>query len=222
MATFSDSVGKIITTYFQCVAKEPFTYYFKSKEMAFEPQKLNIQPGLFRNLTCYAKCGACCPRFSLDYLPEPLEKHPYRLRPRNILFSGRHVPVWSDLQDRSDDRFCANLNKINGFCGIHGEHPFSCDFEIIRFFIFKEANNRISTAPYGRAWNMMRIDGKRGTLCTIEDGFEKSKIEVLRKLNRLKQWTDHFQLQTMLPEILLWIESLDREPMGMIEFDPAK
>src|SRR5688572_14476998 len=119
-----DSVDKIVTSYFSCVAAEPFTY----KGKTYSPKPLRVSPLLFRGYTCPAGCGACCTRFSLDYLPEPVEKHPYVLAKRMVEFDGRHIEIWSDGQDDHQDHHCRNLRKNDGRCQIHGTHPFSCDF----------------------------------------------------------------------------------------------
>jgi len=191
-----DSLDKIIGTYFACVTDEPFTY--KNKE--YLPRPICISPGIFRGYVCHAKCGACCFRFSLDYLPS--EQHPYQLDEREVSFNGKQVLILSDLQLQDDTHYCANLKIEDGLCGIHGSHPFSCDFEILRFLQFAEHPNRVTTKLYGRGWNMLRIDGERGAMCTMEPVTESSRDDVLRKLRRLEQWTDYFGLKTKLPRII--------------------
>ena len=65
-----DFIDKIVTRYFACVTGEEFTY----KGKTYKPRPLRISPLIFRGYTCPAVCGACCTRFSLDYLPQ--ERHP--------------------------------------------------------------------------------------------------------------------------------------------------
>jgi Putative zinc- or iron-chelating domain len=212
-----DSIDKIVGSYFQCVVIEPFTYKSKS----YSPKPLRVSPLLFRNLDCVAKCGACCPRFSLDYLPEE-EKPNIPLQERQIQLSSSTsndpIKIFSNMQANNHDHFCINLDKVSGLCRIHGVHPFSCDFEIIRAFIHKDDPNRISTQQYGRGWNMLRIDGERGTLCGIYGGFDTARVEVKRKLLRLKMWVDHFKLENRINTILTWVDSLDTVPSHIVEF----
>lgn len=213
-----DTVDKIITSYFYCVADENFTH----KGKTYEKRGLKVSPLLFRNLICNAKCGACCVRYSLDWLPSEVEfmspATAALAMPREVEFNGRLITIYSDLQADNTDRLCKHLNKEDGRCGIHTEHPFPCDFEIIRAFIHKDGPHRIATQFHGRGWNMQRIDGKRGTLCEMYEGFNESKTSVLRKLRRLQDWTDHFQLKTKIGAVTEWIEGLTDIPEDIKEF----
>lgn len=197
----TDSVDKIVLTYMACVTAEPFTY----KDQTIEPRTLHVSPGILRGFTCPAHCGGCCPKFSLDYLPE--ESHPYPLTARQVLFNSREITIWSDLQLENKSNRCNNLQWDNGRCGIHGKQPFSCDFELIRFMV-RDDKNHVTQRLFGRGWNMKRTDGGRGAYCTITEADEVSRADCVRKLNRLKQWTDHFQLQTKLPEVIKWAENV--------------
>ena len=77
MALQTDSVDKIIETYFALVTTQSFSY----KGKTYQPRELKVSPGLFDVYQCPAGCGGCCQwSFSLDYLPE--ETHPYRLKAR--------------------------------------------------------------------------------------------------------------------------------------------
>lgn len=197
------TLDKVIGLYFACVATEPFTYRGKQ----YKPRGLTVSPLIFRGFTCPANCGACCGRFSLDYLPEEdLPNIP--LQERYIDFNGKKVQVVSDTQEDHENHSCRNLNQENGRCGIHGRQPFSCDFELIRFFEFKnqEKNNSVTQKLYGRGWNMLRIDGKRGSLCEMTEPDQESVKEVVRKFKRLKQWCEHFGLKHRCDEIIDWAE----------------
>lgn len=181
-----DSVDKVIDSYIAVVSNEEFTY----KNKVYEPKDLIVSPGLIRGFTCPAQCGACCPRFSLDYLPE--DETPYELTERTVAFNGREIKIKSDMQKDHTDHHCRNLNKDNGRCGIHGVHPFTCDFELIRFAVFKEKPNRMTTRLYGRGWQMLRIDDDRGALCEITPPTEETVNDTVRKLKLLKKWCEHF------------------------------
>ena len=201
---FSDSISKIVTSYFACVCSEEFTY----QNRVFKPKRLTVTPYLFRGYTCPAKCGGCCPVFTLDYLPEPLETHPYPLKKRFIHFNGRRIPIYSDLNQDCPDRFCKNLDMNTGRCNIHKHNPFSCDFELTRFLHFskEESPNRLTTKLYGRGHAFMRVDGKRGALCEMTPPNDESVASIVRKLKRLEQWCNHFHLKNKLGNIISYAE----------------
>lgn len=195
------SFDKIVYSYFSAVTSVEFEY----KGVLYKPKKLTISPLLFRDFSCPSNCGGCCPRFSLDYLPE--EKFPYSLQKRTVLFNGKNFDLFSDLQLENKNHHCKNLKK-DGRCGIHGKHPFSCDFELIRILTFKEEKRRniLVQKLYGRGWAMLRVDGLRGAKCEMLDISENSILEVIRKFKRLQQWCDYFELPNKCPEILEYCE----------------
>lgn len=196
-----DSVDKIVNSYFACVTAEPFTY----KGERFEPKTLRVSPLLFRGYTCPAGCAACCSKFSLDYLPKEIEPHPYRLTKRTVEFDGRDIPIWSDAQDDHESYHCRNVDPADGRCEIHGEHPFSCDFELIRFLRFSSDDrfNQLTQKLYGRSHAMLRIDNKvRGAMCEMTPPTNDTAADVVRKLKRLKLWCEHFGLKHKVDAIL--------------------
>ena len=201
----TDSLDKIIGTYFACVTDEPFEY----KGKHYKPKPLKISPLIFRGFTCPPGCGGCCPRFSLDYLPEELIPVELELVTRKVEFNGETFIILSDLQQDHRNHHCRNLNMDTGRCGIHGRQPFSCDFELMRFIEFQDVDhpNYITQKLFGRGWQMLRVDGERGALCEMTDPTYETINEVLRKLLRLQQWTDNFGLQTKIPEIIDYVET---------------
>lgn len=198
-----DSVDKIITRYFSVVTEEPFVW--KRKE--YLPKPLVISPLLFRGYTCPPMCGGCCPKFSLDYLPS--EKHPSSCEKRVIIFNEKKIKIFSDLQQEHSNYHCKYLNKENGRCLIHTMNPFSCDFELIRPLSFEGSKDNILTQKlFGRGWSMKRIDEKRGTLCEMTMPTEKTVDDVIRKIERLKDWSDHFRLKNKCEKILWWLKEV--------------
>ena len=208
-----DSIDKIVTSYFAVVAAEDFTY----KGKLYKKKKLTVSPMIFRGFTCPANCGACCSRFSLDYLPADKEAHPYELIQRKILFNNQDIIVYSDTQENLNTHHCGNLNQENGRCGIHGKHPFTCDFELIRSLKFgsEKRSNRLTQKLYGRGWNMLRVDGDRGSRCEMLAPDEHSVNEVIRKLKRLQSWCEHFNLKCHVPEILKWAMDTERRKLPL-------
>jgi Fe-S-cluster containining protein len=202
--TRGDSIDKIVTSYFATLTAEPFQY--KGKE--YLPRDVFVRPGIVRGYTCPPMCGGCCPRFSLDYIepdgvPIVGEQHP--LTPRMVEFNGRHVEVWSDKQDDHKNPKCRNLNWDNGRCGIHGNQPFSCDFELLRSFTSEKGNRSdFSQQLYGRGSQMKRIDGKPGALCKMLPTNPERVADVDRRLARLEVWMTHFGLS---PKRVAYIRS---------------
>lgn len=210
----NDSVEKIIDRYFSAVTTEDFTY--NNKEYKVYP--LKVSPGIFTHqMTCVANCGACCFRFSLDWLPEEFkdlsEIQKEHITPRPVEFNQKMFSVFSDMQHDNTDHYCRNLRKSNGRCGIHGSHPFSCDFELLRFKSSIDKNgkkeNWLGHTPFGRGWNLTKIDGEKGAICEWYDArcTDEWKSEIIRKLLRLKDWTDYFQIQTVIPNIVKWVRT---------------
>jgi hypothetical protein len=50
------------------------------------------------------------------------------------------------------------------------------------------------------------VDGKRGALCEMLPADSSTVAEVLRKLERLKQWAIHLGIETRLDEIITWVK----------------
>ena len=194
------SLDKVIKGYIGSVAKRSFT--FRGETVRAKP--LTVSPLLFRGYTCPENCGGCCFKFDLLYLPS--ENHPYALSPITFNLNGISRVLYVDLQKNNPSFKCRNLNMQNGRCNIHGRHPFSCDFELIRF-IHQEERNFVRTQLFGRGWNMLRVDGQRGALCEIIPLTDEIHGEIHRKLNRLKEWADYFKIDTHMRTILDWVES---------------
>lgn len=209
----NDSVDKIITRYFATVAREPFTY--EGKE--FKPKPLKVSPLLLRGYTCPPMCGGCCLRFSLDYLPS--EPQPKNLVKRTVTFNGKLFTIHSDLQEENESRNCKYLMK-DGRCANYPTRPFTCDFELIRTLQF-ESDDRphvLTQKLYGRGWSYERVDGGKGALCEMTPVTQETRDDVIRKLERLKKWTDYFHLKTWLPEVIKLIQT--NRLQSQIKFDP--
>lgn len=224
MPQYVNSLDKVIKTYFASVTAEPFEYHGES----FKPKPLIVYDTILRGFTCPAGCGGCCPRFSLEYLP--FEVHPYVLEEYEVDFNGKKVMMFHDAQGDHQNHHCRNLQMDTGRCGIHGKQPFHCDFELLRFKDF-EAYAILGTFPFGRAWNLKRIDGERGALCkvlpgysmeTVTPGMKATRADVVRRLGRLKKWTDHFKLITCLPDVIDYLEHGIVTHYAAFNLPPAK
>lgn len=214
MPAHPDSVDKVVQRYFACVTLERFEY----KGVTYEPKPLKVSSGIFtRRMTCVLKCGACCSKFTLDWLPsesEKLESIKFRLSRRLVSFNGRSIEVLSDVQSDNGEYHCRNLNKVNAACDIHPFNPLSCDFEPLRFSQRVDETspepNHFTNRPFGRGWQMKRFDGEKGAMCEWRDDLKKDSEwnkEVVRKLRRLQDWSDHFGVRTVIPEVIVWLNS---------------
>ncbi len=203
--TQRDSIDKIAQSYFACVTTKRFRY----KGEVYDPHPLQVSPLLLRGYTCPVMCGGCCPRFSLDYLPSERSPPGSPLKPRFVEFNSKPYVVLSDLQIDHTDHHCRNLNKSDGRCNIHGKHPFSCDFELIRFIRtsgFRNKNNYLNQRLFGRGWAFLRVDGERGARCEMLPPTEETISEVVRKLGRLKQWCNYFEIKHKVDPIIKWVQ----------------
>jgi hypothetical protein len=198
----SDSVNKIVFTYLAAVTKRPF----QVKDKTVNPMPLLVSHTLARGYTCPPLCGACCPIFSLDYLP--FEDMPKGVSERLFELDGKHVQVYSDLQNDNPGSHCGHLTELDARCEIHLVRPFSCDFEVIRCYMGKALPyNRIGVGPYGRAHALTKFDSTKGTLCTIQEPTADSVRDNVRKLRRLEMWTTHFGLtETWIPDLIKYLE----------------
>lgn len=195
---YTDSVDKIVTTYFACVTEEEFEY----KNHIFKPRPLMVSPSIIYGLRCVMNCGGCCLKFSLDYLPD--EAYQF-CQERTIEFNGKSIKVLSDMQKDNDTRWCRWLRMSEGRCTIHGQHPFTCSFETLRFKQFQDIGrfNLLGNYHFGRAWNFQRIDGGKGARCIITSRVTPRTIdETIFKLTQLKRWADHFGLKTKTEKII--------------------
>jgi hypothetical protein len=199
----TDTMDKVVFSYLAAVCAKDFSYECDGKMTMVRRKPLQVSPTIFRGYTCPPRCGACCQRFSLVYLPD--EFHPYPLKAREVRVDGRPVTLFEDPQRDHQRRYCRNLDKT-GRCGIHGQHPFSCDFELIRIHMSNDSV-RMGLQLYGRAWAMKRVDGDRGALCEITDATKETMLDSGRKLRRLHDWACHLGVTTHLKEIIEWVES---------------
>ncbi|MHC1763741.1 MAG: YkgJ family cysteine cluster protein [Verrucomicrobiia bacterium] len=199
----NDSVEKILERYFATVTRQPFR--FRGTE--YRPKPLKVSPLLLRGFTCPENCSGCCMKFTLDYLPS--EEKPEGLTERMIEFNGNSYPIWTDAQKDNPEEWCRHSNRTNGRCSIYSVRPFSCDFELIRTFQYAgDKPNVLTQQLFGRGHSYQRVHGEKGALCEMLPPNETTVAAVVRKLERLKAWTDYFGLNdTWIPKILAIIKA---------------
>lgn len=202
--TTSSSLDKIVQTYFAAVTKKEFVY----KKKTYTPRTLIVTPNIFRQDKCHENCGGCCHRVSSDWLPS--EQYDVRAAKRSVEFDGKSVDIFEAHPDDTDER-CHYLDPTTAHCKVHMNRPMHCDFELLRFVEFKD-KFRLSVQHFGRGWNMKRICGNRGALCTLSEPTPAAIKDAHRRMLRLFEWTEHFGLDTWIPEILEFIE---QGPQGL-------
>jgi hypothetical protein len=195
-----DSFSKMVTAFFAALTKKEFTF----QNQTFKPKTILISPLLWRGYTCPNSCGGCCHRVTLDFLPT--EPQPEGLTPRTVEFDGRAYLLMSDLQEGNTNSKCHHLRLEDGRCMIHNMHPALCDVELVRAIQFEEKALLVSK-KYDRGYAFHRVDRGRGSLCEMTDVTDETRTEVVRKLKRIKAWTDYFSLESWIEQIIEWAES---------------
>lgn len=200
-----NSVDKVFERYIAAVCLEPFTY----KGKRFQPKTVRVSPQIFRGFICHKFCGGCCSqRFTLDWLPFEPRPEGQPVKEKMVIVNDKEYQTFSYDQGDHSMPYCRNLSQETGYCGIHGVHPFSCDFELIRFISGdKLPVHRLNHQKFGRGWAMKRIDGERGALCEFTETSPEAKMDVIRKLKRLEQWCNYFEVQNKMGTIIAWAES---------------
>ena len=134
-------------------------------------KRVEFSDKFYRDYKCVLGCGACCFKFSLDYYDGTKRWEKFKKTyPKEVskfkLIEHEGVKIYSYNQDDNKDNYCGYLNKKTGACGIHKASPLSCSHEPLKFmYNSKEDKVNIIIRPFGRAWNMTRIDGKKGAMC---------------------------------------------------------
>lgn len=195
----SDSVDKIFC-YIQSIVKGEV----KIGNFTFKEKKIEVSPLILREIECIRHCGACCSTtFTLDYLPDEdklencIEREAYGKK------------VWTVYPDKGQ-KGCKYLSKENGDCLVHTCRPFTCDFEMLRFKQYVHENKvLIGTFPFGRCWALTQYNGTKGGICKKKGYSKEYKEDVIRKLYRLKDWIDYYEVPTYIQELIDYVKTLD-------------
>lgn len=218
-----ESIVKIVTQYFAPMTKKPFEF----RNKIYEPKELRVSPMIFtRKMTCVPGCGGCCAKLSVEYIMPEWDVSALdegqdflhadgtfeKFNARMIYVNGISKLVLSDLQKNNKDHFCHYLQQDTGLCNIHGRHPFSCDFELIRFSLMSRPDraNQLNHRPFGRGWAMLTVDGTRGAKCEWEDTeaqLGEQQAEVIRKLKRLKLWMEYWEIDHKVDRVIDWVST---------------
>jgi hypothetical protein len=215
---YSDSYGKTLSQ-IRVVAKERFEVDGK----AYVPPEegLVLSASFWQRYGCYLGCGGCCRDFSLDYLPyewalfcRDFPQYADRGRERSIEVNGRPKTLVTIANDESRTQeaggalFCQFLNMDSGSCSVHAQNPYSCRVELIKLREIA-GTGYILKGHFGRAWNMMKVDGERGDLlCDFSDFSEEQLLENdIPVLKQLMRWASYLGIHTYIPDILDTIDA---------------
>jgi Fe-S-cluster containining protein len=162
-------------------------------------------------------CGACCSKFSLDYLP--FESRPDTAVECSIEYGTNYI-FYSDTQKDNKSNWCRHLSH-DARCKIYEHRPLSCDFEMIRVSNGK-LNSTITVDRYMHPHYMVQymlhqharipgdlhnvVERQYRPLCTKRLALNQSHAyESIRKLRRLQSWADYFHIDTWIPEIIEYL-----------------
>jgi Fe-S-cluster containining protein len=161
---------------------------------------------IFRELDCPEKCGACCKRYALNYLPDETKRVKEATLEFKVKVNEKEFLLFSDLQQDHTGDWCRNLDVVTGRCMHYEERAFECDLPPLQVNQYKQ-HNLLTSRGLGRAWALKKIDGTKGALSKMKPLNDISVADTRRKLDRLKQWADYFTLDTWMPEIVAWAMS---------------
>jgi Fe-S-cluster containining protein len=188
---------------------DKFGEYFKRLE--FGKRNVYLSPLFFRSLICSSNCGACCQKYTMDYItkasqeklkaryPEEYEKY-FDFRE----YHGRQI--LSMLQKDNLENHCQLLDKY-GRCSIHDANALSCQIEPIKFKLVKD-RVYILKSFYRNSWQMTRVGGEKGCLCKFTSYTEEQYKNDLKVLKELNEVADIFGVKTVLPQIIDLLKKL--------------
>jgi Fe-S-cluster containining protein len=178
-----------------------------------QTNEITISPLFYRDYSCPPNCGGCCPKFSLVYFEGERWDKFKELYPeysakfeKRVLENG--VVLYEDHQKENTNHHCVNLNMTNGRCMIHESNPFSCEFELMKV---RNVQGKISIINklFGRGWQLKRIDGERGAMCEMKDFNYDKFLRDLKLLKELKEYAIKLNYDTILDEVISYLESID-------------
>lgn len=203
--------SKMICSYFAAVTREEIRW----QRHIIQPRPLIVSEMIFRGFTCPANCGACCTQVSatadgntLNYLPTDqcsdtvqetvvLNEKEFLILTEDMRPTASLLPILERLYP------CKHLT-MDARCGIYQRRSLACDLPLLQV-TQRKLHNTLSIRKFGRHHLYTQFDLKtKGAMCELLAITPESTEDTRRRLVRLKEWTDYFQLNTWLPEILEW------------------
>lgn len=139
----------------------------------------------------------------------PHETTPYPVPEHHIEFNGKTYRTLCDKQDDHDSHWCRHRQSWDGRCAIHPTKPFAADFECIKFFVSSSDTRptQLRSQPFPRKWSYTRVDGEKGGLCETLPITKESHEDVLRRLRRLADWAEYFEIKHVMHDVIAWLET---------------
>lgn len=205
------------------LAVEPVWQTVRRKEVLLNPEPLRqvvFGESVFREFVCTPGCFRCCWIDStLDYSPTEAAwtnldgevQKIFDVLPVTINGVERHIRTRQDRKEQ--DRPCTYLSlgrtdgsEVTG-CQLWPNHPLEC-YAAPVVHVVTVANmpgvTRIQKKPYGRAW---RYDPPLQCQFVIHDQVREALRYDLRVWQRYLEWAKYFEIKTVVPEIIEFIEN---------------
>lgn len=201
----------MICTYFAAVTREEIRW----QEHIIQPRPLIISENIFKGFTCPSGCGACCTQVSatvdgntLNYLPSEehsnttdevvrINDHDYIIKTEDMRPTSSILPILDKLYP------CKHLT-LDARCGIYQRRSLACDLPLLQV-TKRKTHNQLLIRKFGRHHLYTQFDMKtKGTMCELLEITPESIEDTRRRLRRLNDWTTYFNLNTWMPEILVW------------------
>lgn len=188
----------------------------EGEKVTSQPSQIKIGQSFYKGFKCEPGCTACCLNFSLDFLPENLEKFVkgrdrYPFDERKIRVNGKEKSIYT-LPDNFDDGECIFLTNYRTDsdegkgCKFYPTPPLSCLSEPQVKFIYRSDldTTYLQKRPFGRASQWTNTPQ-----CKFEGEWEKE--EDLKILNRFKGWSEYFGIDTAIHELIEGVKDSKRE-----------
>ena len=203
--------SKMICAYFGAVTREEIRW----QKYTIQPKPLMVSEMIFRGFTCPANCGACCTQVSatvdgntLNYLPSELH---YDAVPETVIINEKEYTVMTeDMRPTASllpilERLypCKHLT-MDARCGIYDRRSLACDLPLLQV-TQRKAYNLLSIRKFGRHHLYTQFDLKtKGAMCELLEITPESTEDTRRRLRRLNNWVNHFEIKSWMPEVLEW------------------
>ena len=209
----TDALTYLLLNVFPALSKESITYNGETSIA----RPLYISTSIFATKSCPVGCGACCSSGTLDYIPN--EEHPEGVITKTVRVNDKDIQLLSDSQKDNTSIWCKHLGFPDARCGIYTVRPLMCDLpwlgakeeskrnrwnfglhQFSRGHLFKQIKDYTDNF---QIWNNTRSGVACGPRLEITN---QSVAECRRKLHRLQDWINHFQIANYMNEIISWAE----------------
>lgn len=225
-----DSIDKMMGS-IALLAKEPVFHEGKQVSVTRDgigkvyinpPKSLSLSPSLLRDFTCTVGCTACCLPITLDYTPEEFAtfewtdeiaaqaEEQFYVRVINVNGEDAEVATYEQFREPS----CPYLRPTREGgalgCGFwtadNSTQPLECAKAPQLLVTTRgEGHHCLMSRPFGRGWAWQNkpqceFSPILDNLREVPEEFDYSQYQML--LERYLHWSDHFGVETYIPEVL--------------------